>query len=248
VTTIFSLNLKEHHMAIPAAKLKEILTSDEAALVKASRGPSLAKLSAAELKKHATLARKHYDKWLALGREQSRAKGKKVGFGESAANTKLKTEAFGDALKAFESQLAQTGGVPAPKKKPLTKKKRNAGHRATRMEVRDEIKEFKLELKEPARKAAKKKAAKKAAPKKVAKKPAESAAPPTKKVKKAKKKTPPKTAPAGNPGLGFDKGKARSAKTAAKQSRLDRSGVTSRVRGHVSARGKRAQGRRDSRG
>lgn len=234
-------------MAIPAAKLKGILTADEAALVKASRGPGLAKLSAVELKKNATLARKHYDKWLSLSREQSRAKSKKVGFGESAANTKLKKEAFADALEAFESQIAQSGGVPAPKKKPITKKKRNAGHRATRSEVRDEIKEIKLELKEPARQAAKKKAVKKAAPKKVAKKPAD-AATPTTKVKKAKKKTPPKTAPVGNPGLGFDKAKARSAKTAAKQSRLDRSGVTSRVRGHVSARGKRAQGRRDSRG
>jgi hypothetical protein len=234
-------------MAIPAAKLKGILTADEAALVKASRGPGLAKLSAAELKKHAALARKQYDKWLSLSREQSRAKSKKVGFGESAANTKLKKEAFADALQAFESQLAQSGGAAAPKKKVVTKKKRNAGHRATRSEVRQGIKEIKLELKEPARKAAKKKAAKRVTAKKVAAKPAEQVAAP-KKVKKATKKSAPKSPPVGNPGLGFDKGKARSAKTAAKQSRLDRSGVTSRVRGHVSARGKRAQGRRDSRG
>lgn len=237
-------------MAIPAVKLKEILTADEAALVKASRGPGLAKLSATELKKHATLARKQYDKWLSLSREQSRAKSKKVGFGESAANTKLKKEAFADALQAFETQLAQADASTGPKKKVVTKKKRNAGHRATRNEVRQGIKEIKIELKEPARKAAKKKAAKKVAPKKVAKKPAEAAATaiPTKKVKKAKKKSAPKSPPVGNPGLGFDKGKVREAKTAAKQSRLDRSGVTTRFQGHVSSRGKRAQGRRDSRG
>jgi flagellar hook-length control protein FliK len=237
-------DFEEHIMAIPAAKLKEILTADEAALVKASRGPGLAKLSAAELKKHAALARKQYDKWLALGREQSRAKSKKVGFGETAANTKLKKEAFADALQAFETQLVQTDTSAASKKKVLTKKKRNAGHRATRSEVRQGIKEIKIELKEPARKAAKKKAAKKV----TAKKAADSAEAPTKKVKKATKKSAPKTPPVGNPGLGFDKSKARSAKTAAKQSRLDRSGVTSRVRGHVSARGKRVQGKRDSRG
>jgi hypothetical protein len=242
-------DFEEHIMAIPAAKLKEILTADEAALVKASRGPGLAKLSTAELKKHATLVRKQYDKWLSLSREQSRAKSKKVGFGETAANTKLKKEAFADALQAFETQLAQTDTSAAPKKKVLTKKKRNAGHRSTRNEVRQGIKEIKLELKEPARKAAKKKAAKKVAPKKVAKKPAEAAPPaPTKKAKKATKTTAAKSPPVGNPGLGFDKGKVREAKTAAKQSRLDRSGVTTRFQGHVSARGKRAQGRRDSRG
>jgi hypothetical protein len=245
-------DFEEHIMAIPAAKLKEILTADEAALVKASRGPSLAKLSTAELKKHATLARKQYDNWLALGREQSRAKSKKVGVGETAVNTKLKTDAFGEALQAFESQLARADGSAAPKKKApdanaygSPKKKRNAGHRATRVEVRQGLSEIKESLKEPARKAAKKKAVKKVAKKKVAE-PAASADP--KKVDKATKKSAPKSPPVGNPGLGFDKGKVREAKTAAKQSRLDRSGVTTRFQGHVSSRGKRAQGRRDSRG
>jgi hypothetical protein len=190
-----------------------------------------------------------YDKWLALGREQSRAKSKKVGFGESAANTKLKTEAFGDSLKAFEDQLAKQPGNAAPNKKVVTKKKRNAGHRSDRFDVRKELREVKESLKEPARKAAKKKAVKKAAAKKkVVQKKVVEPVTAEEPVKKAVKRTRPKTAPGGNPGLNFDKGKARQAKTAAKQSRLDRSGVTSRVRGHVSARGKRSQGRRDSKG
>lgn len=236
-------------MAVPAAKIKEICTAEEAKLVRASRKPELEKLSAAELKKHAAVARKLYDKWLALGREQSRAKSKKVGFGESPANTKLKTEAFGDALKAFEGQLAKQPGTAAPKKKAVTKKKRNAGHRSDRFDVRMELREVKESLKEPARKAAKKKAVKKAAAKKAAtKKAAEPVLAEAPVKKKAVKKKAPKTAPVGNPGLNFDKGKARQARTAAKQSRLDRSGVNSRVRGHVSARGKRSQGRRDSKG
>lgn len=238
-------------MAVPAAKIKEICTADEAKLIRASRKPELEKLSSSELKKNAGRARKLYDKWLALSREQSRATGKKVGFGESAANTKLKTEAFGESLKAFESQLAKQEGSAAPKNKSLTKKKRNAGHRAARAEVRGELSAVKESLKEPARKAAKKKAAKKAAAKKktakdaVVEQAAESETTPKKKVPKRGRPAPTPTA---NLGLGLDKGKNRKANTAAKQSRLDRSGVTSRVRGHVTARGKRAQGRRDARG
>lgn len=236
-------------MAVPAAKIKEICTAEEAKLVRASRKPELEKLSAAELKKHAAVARKLYDKWLALGREQSRAKSKKVGFGESPANTKLKTEAFGDALKAFEDQLAKQPGTAAPKKKAVTKKKRNADHRANRSNVRQELSEMKESLKEPARKAAKKKAVKKvSAKKKVAQKKVAEPVTAEEPVKKAVKRTRPKTAPVGNPGLNFDKGKARQAKTAAKQARLDRSGVTSRMRGHTMVRGQRAQARRDSKG
>ncbi len=40
----------------------------------------------------------------------------------------------------------------------------------------------------------------------------------------------------------------RSTKTKAKKARIQQSGLTTRTRGHISARGKRAQGRRDSRG
>jgi hypothetical protein len=43
-------------------------------------------------------------------------------------------------------------------------------------------------------------------------------------------------------------GSQKSAETAAKRGRLKASGLDTRIRGHVSARGKRAQGRRDSRG
>ena len=44
------------------------------------------------------------------------------------------------------------------------------------------------------------------------------------------------------------RGRQRLAKTAAKQARVKQAGLDSRFRGHVSARGKRGQGRRDSRG
>jgi hypothetical protein len=43
-----------------------------------------------------------------------------------------------------------------------------------------------------------------------------------------------------------DDGRQRRAKTTAKKSRIRKSGLDSRVLGHVSARGKRNQARRDS--
>jgi hypothetical protein len=243
-------------MAVPAAKVKEICTAQEAALVQASRKPDVDQLTPAELKQHIGRARQLYDKWLALSRSQARASGKKVGFGESKPNTELKSKAFGDAIKAFEDQLAKQSGSTVPKTKVAqkkivqkkvakTKQMRSDGHRVSRAEVRAELSAVKESLKEPARKAAKKKAAKKVAAQKL---PAAAAAPVEKKAKKTAKKTPPAISPMGNLGLGLDKEKLRQARTAAKQSRLDRSGVTTRMRGHVSARGQRAQGRRDSRG
>lgn len=250
-------------MVVPAAKVREICTASEVALVRNSRAPSINLLTPAELKQHAVRARKLYDKWLALSRTQARARSGKVGFGETQANTELKLQIFADALKNFDDKLANQKPIAVAGKpmRPKTKKSRNLGHRATRAEIREELSEIKEALKEPARNAAKKKEVKKVAVKKTASAPAKksaaaSAGKQAKKVasakSKAKKKTAKKTAPAsspsGNPGLGFDKDKLRQAKTAAKQSRLDRSGVTTRMRGHVSARGKRSQGRRDSKG
>lgn len=237
-------------MAVSLAKFKEIATAAEVELVRASR--ALKELTSTEAKQLATRARKHYDKWLDLSRSQARDRSKKVGLGEIKANTELKLQAFAEALEKFEAHLLKLGAAPAAKKKaaPKTKQTRNAGHRAARAAIRDELSAVQESLKEPARKAAKKKAVKKAAAKKkVAQKPAgeivvvESA--PKKKVPKRGRPAP---IPTANLGLGLNKGKNRKANTVAKQARLDTSGVTSRVRGHVSARGKRAQGRRDSRG
>jgi hypothetical protein len=243
-------------MAVSLAKFKEIATAAEIELIRTSR--ALKELTTTEAKQLATRARKHYDKWLGLSRGQARERGKKLGFGEIKANTELKLQAFAEALEKFEDHLLKLGSAPAAKKKaaPKTKQTRNAGHRASRAAIRGELNAVQESLKEPARKAAKKKAAKKKTVKKAAAK--------KKAVKKAvvedtplvesapKKKVPkrgrPAPTPTANTGLGLNKGKNRKANTVAKQARLDSSGVTSRVRGHVSARGKRAQGRRDSRG
>ena len=223
-------------MAIPAAKVKEICTPQEAALVRSSRNPALGKLTPAELKKNAARARKLYDKWLAQSRGQSRASSKKTGFGESKPNTSLKVEIFGDALKSYEDKLAKLPAATGPKQKPKTKKARGAGHRSARAEIRHELALEKESLKKPAKKHVTKKKSVKKTAKKVAKKKSAAKAvvspPPTgKKIKKTSKKT----------------SQASQAKTAAKKARIKRSGLDSRVLGHVSARGKRVQARRDAR-
>lgn len=241
-------------MPVSIAKFKEIATSDEVKLLRMSRKPNVSKFSLAELKKQASRARKLHGKWHSLERSQSRARGKSVGFGESKSNTQLKVQAFREALENYDAQLSKQTETQVADKKTAkkTKKTRNAGHRATRASIRGELSAFKESLKEPARKAARKKAVKKvAAKKKAAKKTSDANSEATaiaKVAKKSVKKTPPSSKPIGNSGLKLNQGKARQAKTSAKKSRIDRSGLTSRVRGHVSARGRRAQGRKDSRG
>lgn len=246
-------------MAVPIGKFKEIATSAEIELVRSSRKPAITNLSATELKKKAAQARKRRDKWQDLSRSQERARSKEVGFGETKANTELKVKAFAEALQNFEAQLAKQGPAPAAKNKAArkTRQARTASHRAARATIREELSAVQESLKGPARKAAKKKAAKQKAVKKSSlrkvatkKAAADDAAAPAESApkKKVPKRGRPASAPTDNPGLGLDKAKARKATAAAKKRRVDRSGLTSRVRGHVSARGRRAQGKRDSRG
>ncbi|QEG37183.1 hypothetical protein [Bythopirellula goksoeyrii] len=239
-------------MPVPAAKVKEVCSTQEAKLVRSSRRPELGKLTPSQVKQHAARARKLYEKWLALSREQSRAKSKKTGFGDSQANTKLKVEIFGDALKSFEAELAKIDPQSTPKKKAKTKKARSAGHRAARAEVRAklraEVDSEKESSKASVKKKAKKKAAKESTTKELEKTAKKKSASSKKKVsKKSTKKISPASNPTSNPGLTVNKKKSRKATTAAKKARISRSGLTSRVAGHVSARGKRAQAARDSR-
>jgi hypothetical protein len=240
-------------MAVSLAKFKEIATSAETELVRASRKPAITSLTTAELKQMATRARKLRDKWQDLTRSQARDRSKAVGFGEIKANTELKLQAFAEALQSFEAQLAKQGIAPVAKKKApgKTKQSRNAGHRAARATVRKKLSAVQESFKEPTRKAAKKKAKKAVAKKAItAKAPDEEFGESTETApeKKVPKRGRPASTPTATTGLGLNKGKNRKATTAAKQSKFDRSGITSRVRGHVMARGKRTQSRRDARG
>ncbi len=240
-------------MAIPASKVRSVCTSSETALVRASRKPVLEELSPAELKRNAARAKKLFDKWQDLSRTHARAKSETVGFGEADANTKLKAEIFGEALKNYEARLAKldkskSSATKGPGSKPR-KQDRNADHRASRAAVRKGMSAVEDLLNTPARK---KKAAAKSAPAAEPAAPAESAAPA--KAAKPKKSKPPVATSKIPPtqlkvkGLAQSPADQRRAMTAAKKSRVVRSGKTTRTLGHVVARGKRAQARRDSKG
>ena len=123
-------------MAVPASKVRSICTASEAALVRGSRKSELDQLSHAEVEKLLGQARKLFRKWRDLGRSQARARSQKVGFGEKAANTKLKVELFGETATRLEARLAKLDKDAGAKAASLTKKDRSAEHRATRAAVR----------------------------------------------------------------------------------------------------------------
>jgi hypothetical protein len=176
-----------HAMAIRLSELKSLCTPSELALVRASRKPELAKLEPAQLQRHARRARKLFDKWQDLSRQQARSRSRQAGFPDLNTRTQLKVRVFQEALQSLEAEGARrqsagsaAGGKPAAIK---PKRIRTQEHRKTRARVRAQLTTHQL-----------------------------------------------------------------GAAAAAKQSRVSRSGLTTRVRGHVSARGKRAQARRDGQG
>jgi hypothetical protein len=266
-------------MAIPASKVRAICTASEAELVRASRKSELDQLNHAEVEKLLGQARKLFRKWRDLGRGQARARSQKVGFGEKAANTKLKVELFGDTVKRLEVQLAKLDKAAAgAKPASLTKKDRSAEHRATRAAVRKGMTaagDLENETKFKKRKLIANTAAKAPAAKPVAAKPAPSKATAP---QPAVAKSPKKAVAASKRTIAFkpsavelvesrsltnvatlipqkklpskvsllNPAKQRRAITAAKQSRVIRSGKTTRTMAHISARGKRNQARRDA--
>ncbi len=252
-------------MTVRMTQVKALCTDSELALVKSSRNPELRRLTLAQTKQFSQRARKLFDKWQGQSRSQSRAQSRQVGFPDQETNTQLKAQIFEEALAAFESQReklsAAAEGEVAKKAAAKSKKLRAVEHRAARASVRATLSQQAADLntKSLARKAAKKAArtsaakvtealpetveaapatqtkTKRAGAKVVKRQPAET---PTKKSSKAQRPIP---TPATK-----TLQKKQTAETNAKQARVARSGLTTRVRGHVSARGKRAQARRDN--
>ncbi len=230
-------------MPVAASKVKSLCTDSEVALVRASRAPELDKHTAAELKPLAARARKLFDKWQGLSRKQARTRSRQVGSAEQDSNTRLKTQIFRQALDAFEARLAKlvkSGGASAGGRKGKTKKARAAGHRQTRAAVRTGMTAA-LDLTN-AKPAATKKPTKATAAKSKPVKPVKQAAKSANTKARAKKVT---KATAAQP-LALSPAQQLRAATVAKQARIARSGQASRVLGHVSARGRRSQARRDS--
>ena len=243
-------------MPVPAAKVKALCSSTEAELVRQSRPPQIKSLSLAEVKQAKARARKLADKWQGQTHKQSRAQKGAKGAAATDTNTQLKAEIFRDALTAFEARQAELeakGAKPAANKKAPAKKARAASHRGARAAIRDELALVTEVLNRGATMVKKtvlnaaaslaQRGAASGAPSSAA----EAKAADKKPVKKPTPKKKTKTVPPAKAGLAKpSKGKQVRVAAKAKQTRLDKSGKTSRVVGHVSARGKRSQARRDS--
>jgi len=252
-------------MTIAASRVKALCTPAEIALIRASRKGQLENLGPDVLKKNAAQAKKLADKWRDLGRGQSRARSRATGLGEHDSNTKVKEQIFRDALVAYEAQLASVtaAGTPAPKgAKAKTKRDRNAEHRATRAAVRkgmaaveDLLNAEKPRPKKPSSAKAKSSAAKAPTPAPTPAPVAAKAAPPAA-AQPVESKKPKFVAPRGAkapPPRPAQRGIAvvtavdqRKAVTAAKKSRIARSGKTTRLAAHIKSHGKRTQARRDA--
>jgi histone H1/5 len=242
-------------MAVRLPTVRALCTEPELALVVASRKPELKLLKPAQVERLRERARKLVDKWTDLSRQQTRKQNRKVGAVAEDTRSHQKAEIFAEALAAFDSRLAelQGGSKAKPKPKPAAKKPaRTAAHRATRADVRSSLKDKKLALNESARKpAAAPPPAKQPEPPVAAEQaaPAEAAAPSGKPVlpprsRKALRPAPPAKGPASRPQK--NPADQLAAVTAAKQARVARSGVTTRMKGHVASRTRKAQARRDS--
>jgi len=270
---------KQTMATINYAQARKICSPEELQIVEATRRDALAKLGAAELKKHVTLARRLRNKWRDLATRQRRRTQSEQSARVTEENKRSgqKAELFDEVLSRLESQAASLAAASKdpPTKEPaagkVTKQARSAGHRSQRAEVRKKLQDQRASLTsakpraaEPAVSPESPAAAPAAAPpagkaaKTSAEKATKTARPAAPKAKRAAKKKPAASASVGKatPPVAQPKTGAASptdtqqvrVKAAAKKARIQASGLTTRTRGHVSARGKRSQSRRDARG
>lgn len=254
-------------MVLTLAQAKSLCTASELTLVKASTRSEIGKYSVVQIRQKVDRARRLRDKWRDQADTQRRTtqaahRARQV---DSSVRSADKAQLFAEVLSRFEAQLVileSTGdkGRPAPKR--VSSRVRSATHRAGRANIRAELKEERLSLG---------KRKKSGAPKPV--KPQIPAVAATGEVSVAKTAVPTvrpakptiETPKAGRgkrasvgkgltalaaarelQGLRTTKGKQLRARSAAKQSRLQASGLM-RVQRNASARNKRAQGKRDAR-
>jgi hypothetical protein len=248
-------------MALNLKKARELCNKSEWELVKASKRDEIGQLTEAQLKRHVARARTMRDKWRDQAVTQRRKTQQEQQARTTSANARSaeKAEIFDDVLARFEKQLqrvaassSSTSGGSARKSPP--KRVRSEEHRASRAQVRKKLATKRAKLDEqkvlessaaaesPASEGAATEQSVSPTLKKKVKKVAKKGTKKAQLARKAsKKKTPVKSDT-------LNRSSQRSAKTAAKSAKLTKSGVTTRTRGHVSARGKRSQARRDSRG
>lgn len=234
-------------MTIPLSQVKTLCNANEVTLVQASRRPQLSRLTLTEAKRLAVRARKHFDKWQDLSRNQSRTSQRTKGVPVVENRSTEKAQIFRDTLDALESQVAKLEAAGAKgqggRSASPAKTERNRGHRAERADVRKAIRSTTKTSSTAAKQAPTTAAETSKSEPAAGKKPAtprrvgKLTPPPTAKPK-------PGTAPAT---AGIQPKQQLRARTVAKEKRIAVSGKSNRVLGHTSAQGRRSQGRKDSR-
>lgn len=245
---------------INLAEARELCTAVELKLFQSSRGKELNAQSAAQLKKSADRARKLRDKWRDLAHRQKRATQKEQARRGTADKTRSvrKAQLFQEVFNRLDARLQKlnaNGESPQSKakanttaKKP-TKSQRAQGHRAARAGVREALQRKQEEL------AASNQTAAPSAPVQTGEEVAEAASQPASGGNGAPTRRKPAVKPTrsqipallGRPGMSVDPKRQQNVKAVANQQRVKASGLNTRVRGHVSGRGKRAQAARNSR-
>jgi hypothetical protein len=276
-TAIFDLFLLEaESMSLSLQEIRELCTKPELSLVLASQSPALENLSSTELKKHAVNARKLVDKWQDLSRAQARTESRKSGSPSLDGRTHAKHDLFRAAMEAFEARLNSTAAKPPmlASKRPVKSTVRAAEAKATRQSTRKQLHATKKKInaasvtiptavvpavtvkavkitptkakpkasapkKVSANASATKQALVKTASARAAKRTTASVAAPLKPA--TKKKSTSQVAPGTAAQRATLGGKA-------KANRVAISNRTSKILGHVSAKGKRTQAKRDSKG
>ncbi len=259
-----SRGAKSSGAGVSQNRLRSLCTAAERKLLEMSEKSGLSKVAHAEVQALLARAREARDKWRGLVGQQTRVvKRAPKAVAEANARSRAKADLFDGAVKRFEAHLktlasavtaaaqSATKALADRVKKP--KRARVAGNRASRAGLRAELSRQVATLNRVVVKPAAAKAksvvaaisATKAAPS-----PAKvSAAPVAGKAaaKSKKRKVAPAKAAAAAQAIRFDVAKQRSARTAAKNSRLKMEGLATRRGSHVMAAGKRAQARRDKR-
>lgn len=218
-------------MSIHYPSAKRLTNAVEFKLVEETKKPALRAMSLSDLSTRIARARKLEDKWrqTAVKQERMLKKGGKPGEHE---RTLAKRALFAEVREVFEERLAfarQLESEPPAKRKAGARKVTAAKAPATEAPVKKKA-------------AAKKQATKKAAAKKA---PAKKA--PAKKAAAKKKAAPKGRAATAAAMRELTKSKRARQKARITSHRVTQSGLNTRTRGHVSARGRRSQSARDRR-
>ncbi len=239
-------------MSIHYPSAKRLTNAAEFKLVEETKKPALRAMSLSDLSTRIDRARKLEDKWRQTAVKQERVlkKGGKPGEHE---RTLAKRALFAEVREIFEERLAfakQLESAPTAKKKAGARKAAAAKAPATEAPVKKKAAAKKQATKKaPAKKAVAKKAvAKKAAAKKAAAKKAVAKKKVAAKKAAAKKTAAPKGRAATAAAMReLTKSNRARQKARITSHRVTQSGLNTRTRGHVSARGRRSQSARDRR-